>query len=509
MQCPGLKRILSSRPATSPCLKDQTIPLSPCDEDPPELQLPAPLFFLTENNLHAHTQQTNPSEQPIDVMTETASTATRAQKSHDTRERLRTFGVVLDSEKAFPPPLDIHIRNVLGHRRQDIGSPSVKNMSDRANELQLLKSELTVMRILCPELMFCSATETDGEEYTYWDQESRLAPAYVTRVEEGERITLSKPIADACNGYIRRDIAQTSLLSLACPFTEDEEAKLTKDPGLPPVLLDVLVPFLTAQLKTLLGDGLLIAKYQAARDGSAMCEYLHRLFTRGKVEFSAVDTCHWSVTCDTDTVRLYVHWHEAGPRYHMKELDRAPLKPSWEDPENKSLRRMRDRLRNIQEHAVKGRLQRIKTALETVPVPAPLSMRSPSKKGASKQQTDEGFGSEAPSSGLNNRSNMTPPGGNDPFRNKSDASNNTSNRAQLPGLSPISKPTALRRSERPRKPNPRYSGEAWNIEQDTVSGLWILIYEGHGWGSLLGVIKRCLAYGAWRALYLHIEVTIR
>ncbi|UPX11203.1 uncharacterized protein EKO05_0001823 [Ascochyta rabiei] len=328
--------------ATLPGLQDLYSPL-------PLHRGSSPLLPLTEYNLRAHTQQTNPGKQPI-IITNTMSATTGDQEIFDNLEELRIFGVVIDSQQAPPPELRAHVLRIRDTPRQDNGSPSAGNIMNNARVLQAIRTEPTVISILCPNLMFRSAIQKNGEKFTWWEQGTRLNPEYVTRDHKGSILALTAPITDACNGYLRRGTARLSPFFPACPFTEEEEAKLLQTPGLPPVLLETLVPFLTAQFKTSTGQGLMVAKHQSARDGAAICEYLHRLFTHSKIVFSETHTCHWSVTCNTQTTHLFLHWREqtsSGPRYHMTEIGMAGLTSNVIEGDNPELRRIRDRLRNI------------------------------------------------------------------------------------------------------------------------------------------------------------------
>lgn len=133
------------------------------------------------------------------------------------------------------------------------------------------------------------------------------------------------------------------------------------------------------------------AIFQSARDGTALCEYLDRLYKRARISATVVDTCHWSVTCDADTVRLYLHWREEtdkAPRYHMSLFCRAEIAANEDDPDNNKFRTPRDRLRNIKDYAVEDRLARIKETVKNIPLPSQSPRKSPTKKPTSKGQTE-------------------------------------------------------------------------------------------------------------------------
>jgi hypothetical protein len=325
------------------------------------------------------------------------------------------------------------------------------------------------MNYLCQELMFPSATRRNGEKFVYWYQEAWLNSAFVTRIEpDGKKVMLSQPRADACNGYICRRFAEASSRNVAVPFTSEEEEKLTEDPELPCVLQDILVLFLTAQYKKIHGDRLEVAMYQSARDGTDMCEYLHRFYKRAGLPANEVDTCHWSITSDTDTVRLYLHWreHTAGvPSYHMQEIYRAPLAGSKDDPNNDQMRQLRDRLRNIKDYAVEERLARIKQALKFIPLPSKSPKKSRGNSTLSKQQTIPAASPEKSLSITANRPNFAPSTGTNPFKDhglRGTMSNSAfGQRLRQGGVSEPARATEPRRSTRQPKPNTLYPEETY------------------------------------------------
>ena len=433
--------------------------------DPTDLQLPPPLHPLTESNLRAHTQYTNPGEYPL-VMTDTESkksaksgATTIALKTYDSRDRLQKYGVRLESRAPYPPELDVHIKKVIKKKRVDIGSPSVKNITNRALEVQRLSSEATVMSVLCPNLMFRSATADDGEALVYWAQECFFNRQYVTHpsVDKG-RLQLSQPRPDACNGCIRRDMVETSTNNLDYAFTREEEDKLVKDPQLPAILLDALIPYITAQFKSSMGNGLVIAMFQTAGDGTAMCEYLFQLYMRAGVAPSAIQTCHWSLTCDTDEVRLYVHWRvveDGEVQYHMDEVDRAPVNPARSDPNNTKMRAMRDMLRNIQDYALKERLQSIKSALKRTPLPPQLPRKSLVKNASLGKKSDSGYQSGKTPIVLGNVPNLPSGGASAPTRNtplyrKLQQASSSSSAGRPPGRISQVPPHTVNSNQQPR-----------------------------------------------------------
>jgi hypothetical protein len=85
---------------------------------------------------------------------------------------------------------------------------------------------------------------------------------------------------------------------------------------------------------------------------------------------SVIDKAHFSLTCDTETAQLWVHWLEPSQsapgehEYYMHCSKKAFLRP--DDKRDTSLMDMRKMLRNILWYAVTKRLARIKTTIKAL-----------------------------------------------------------------------------------------------------------------------------------------------
>lgn len=112
---------------------------------------------------------------------------------------------------------------------------------------------------------------------------------------------------------------------------------------------------------------------------------LHDFYRSAHDVTSIVDTAHFSLTTDTDSAKLWVHWLEnaedRGADYHMELISQAFLRPLT--PRDTGMVDMRKMLRNIFEYAVTERLNNIKAAISSLPLPLPR-MQSP-KRGQSKK----------------------------------------------------------------------------------------------------------------------------
>jgi hypothetical protein len=95
---------------------------------------------------------------------------------------------------------------------------------------------------------------------------------------------------------------------------------------------------------------------------------------------SMVDVAHFSLTTDTDSAKLWVHWLEnnkdGGVDYHMELVSQAFLRPLT--PRDTGMVDMRKMLRNILDYAVTTRLDNIKAAIAHLPLPPPRT-RSPKR----------------------------------------------------------------------------------------------------------------------------------
>ena len=410
----------------------------------------------------------------------------------DTERQLKRYGVVVDSKKPFPKELDDFIRNTVKTLRGGPHSPSARTLHEEAPTAQLM-NEWQAMERLAPHLGFLSAYEKNGDKYNVTVPEAEFSQAYVTHPKDST-FKLAKPKPDKTMGYMTRALIDTRKRNKPQPaFTAEEETKLLDDPLIPPINRHVFCPWYTIEFKSFEAyAGLKQAKLQASRNGTAACEYMNRLYARTDIKPTAVDTMHWSVTCDTKTIELFVHWRDQtgdGPvQYHMRRICISTLEAFDDDAEeNIQVVEIRKRLRNILDYVQGPRLERIKTVLARIPLPKARS-GGKSQKSSQYQQSDEGLGSDAPSSQLENRSTkgdpfqdtvaatMSPPNkfaqslqqsrGTQATRSQS-ARNGPSNRAQQSRVPPPPKPTPpsgnMTRSGRPVNPPSRYASNGGQV----------------------------------------------
>ncbi|KAH7119584.1 hypothetical protein B0J11DRAFT_582104 [Dendryphion nanum] len=101
---------------------------------------------------------------------------------------------------------------------------------------------------------------------------------------------------------------------------------------------------------------MLHARYQAARDGAVVVNYLYEFYRNASIEPSIVQISHVSLTCDLETAEIWVHWRQGG-LHHMELINKCSLRQL---PEVESIR---SNLRNIVEYSLGERLSDIKKAI--------------------------------------------------------------------------------------------------------------------------------------------------
>ncbi|KAF2787137.1 hypothetical protein K505DRAFT_367608 [Melanomma pulvis-pyrius CBS 109.77] len=75
------------------------------------------------------------------------------------------------------------------------------------------------------------------------------------------------------------------------------------------------------------------ASLQGAHDGATIVRYLYEFDASAGCMPSDIDTCHFSVTCDTLTAYLFVHWRQIDPadgssiQYCVKKIPKHSLIP--------------------------------------------------------------------------------------------------------------------------------------------------------------------------------------
>lgn len=113
MQTVGAKKKTRPRRATLQTPQSRVDSVSRNHQNPPERLLPPPVSALTESNLRADTQQTNPGEQPLAIMAS-------SENSSAVKIQLARYGVMVDSTEPYPPPLKDFTSNTVKVPREGL-----------------------------------------------------------------------------------------------------------------------------------------------------------------------------------------------------------------------------------------------------------------------------------------------------------------------------------------------------------------------------------------------------
>jgi hypothetical protein len=140
---------------------------------------------------------------------------------------------------------------------------------------------------------------------------------------------------------------------------------------IPLVAAGLLFPFITSEWKSAVAHkGHWDAGLQTSRDGAILTNYNHAFLERGGLAPSVIDTSHYSVTCDMDTIKLYVHWRttRAGRVYHFSKVIDHYMIFNHRDPNtvHTDVIRFRACLRNILDWALSSRLETFRQAIHNL-----------------------------------------------------------------------------------------------------------------------------------------------
>lgn len=341
--------------------QNQVDSLSPTIEGRLEVQLPAPLHPLTTENLRIHTQQTNPGEKPLSVMSRSGTGV--SQTADEQQARFLRYGVSIEGpDKLFPPAIEKFLAECVEMDRaiETPGARELHMIQPRANGA---KSESASAEMLTKWLMFRDETDprADGELFISLSHEACLNRYYVKHAIA--KYDLAQPKPDRANGYVSNSYAGDVLTS---PFDKDEEVIINDYMG--PVLHDeALFAWLTGEFKSATGRSIKYAKFQCARNGVAACNYMRSFLQSADIVATEQDTIHFSLACDSTLAILYIHWIASDDTHIMKQVYGALLHAgNRHDTKSEGMVTMRKYLRNILEWATGPRLTRIKQAIKIV-----------------------------------------------------------------------------------------------------------------------------------------------
>ncbi|KAF2820811.1 hypothetical protein CC86DRAFT_374129 [Ophiobolus disseminans] len=322
-----------------------------------EPRLP-PSVPLTSHNLARLQQALSPEAMPPARTTSpTRTTATTL----DDRHKLECYDINVDTATKMPAALMTHIDTVMLRSRSpnDVPSPNARIAVAR-RPVVAMQNETGGSKEFAHLLLPMGEADESGraEPVPFVTQKAELLlNRYFLPSAPDPAVTktwkaLSQPKPDSCVGYILQREAKAA--RVRAPFTAEEEGVLNDY-----VLTKLMyMPFMTAQWKAPHGnEGLFAAQSQSARDGAVIVNHLYDLY---RVAYSktpgVVETCHFSVTCDIQSVEIWVHWRD-GSSHHMELIFEGHCRKEVQ------MLDMRAIVRNIQQYAINERLRSIRAAL--------------------------------------------------------------------------------------------------------------------------------------------------
>jgi hypothetical protein len=351
-------------------------PPAPSADFSPRPQAPSPSqFALTRENLRHWELSQSPTHAgswlplPFDTSMATPSESrnsspTRATAAKiDPEMRLNAYGITTNGKNPIPLNLQKHITEVVKAAREAV-TPSAARIAKKQPRARGM-GEKAAIDLLCADLLFEGEAE-DEEEMIHSVPEVNLNRAYLPLAPDmtvtADVGKLTQPRPDTVIAYITSQAAE--LADVKPALLLDEERALAKVP----LSGKLHFPFLTCQWKSQSGSETHYhASLQGARDGATIVRYLYEFYASTGCSPSNIDTCHFSITCDTLTAILFVHWRQINPadgssiQYCMKKIAQAFLDPMDGDEQ---LTNMRKYMRNILDFAVTTRLNKIKAAIQ-------------------------------------------------------------------------------------------------------------------------------------------------
>ncbi|KAF2818283.1 hypothetical protein CC86DRAFT_375891 [Ophiobolus disseminans] len=342
---------------------------------------------LTLDNLAQHTLRSTPPAPPAHTSSPPMSSRSGSptRRAWDDRATLRSYRILVDAARAPPTQLKRHLDTVLLSTRDGPRSPNAKQIVSQRLAASL-ENESTGIYKLEPLLLFAGEDDPhtlNGVSMISKKLNTNLSRDFLPHTPPGKSLrALSQPQPDTIIGYLSNNQASATEPPLATAFSADEEEALANF-TLNPVLL---FPFLTSQWKPASGESHMIAHAQSARDGATIVRYLDEFYTiaRGQPP-TELECSHISVTCDIQTVNIWLHWREldsaGGAEYYMKSIHDCTLR------NEQGLMEARALLKNHIAFALGGRLQSLKQALDLFSDEATKTKMKAAKSGSSASHT--------------------------------------------------------------------------------------------------------------------------
>jgi hypothetical protein len=314
---------------------------------------------LTRDNLRRLQESLSPP--PLSPNMSRQQSPTRTKNNLDARAKLEAYRIFVDTGREYPPALAHFVKTIIRRPREadTAPSPNAKNIV-KMRRWAAGQNERTAISKVAPYLLFVGEADCDFHvpstphitaKHDIGLNKFFLPPAPTPQIAKTWG-ALSSAQPDSCLGYVTTGDARNT--GTKAPFSTDDEAILHTF-SLTPYMH---FPFLTAQWKVPnSNENLHSAQNQAARDGAAVVNQLHDLYTTAdSTPPSPVQTCHFSVQTDLQHGGLWVHWRDGHNHYMELEFD-------FSMRDEVALGNLRGFLRNILDNATGPRLESLKTAL--------------------------------------------------------------------------------------------------------------------------------------------------
>jgi hypothetical protein len=290
-----------------------------------------------------------------------------ANKAFDTFQKLTAYNIHSEASRAMPDALQSFVDDrIKAYCR--IRSLSARDVG-RDQLVAVHKSERGGIELLAPNILLKGEIH-GGETYIIQDAEVVLDGEHIPEAPSQKVVdtwtALSKSVPDHAIGYISssdagcwrvtgpfNQVQDNDVVSYASsppsPLFKKTECTLPQLTAVVPAAAS-LFPFLTAEWKSDGSEGHTHAALQAVLGAACVVNNNYAFLKHAGMMPTLLDTIHFSLTCNMDTVKLYVHWREffEGDIHHYsKRISSHGLRDADEDESNPDMLKFRARLRNI------------------------------------------------------------------------------------------------------------------------------------------------------------------
>lgn len=199
----------------------------------------------------------------------------------------------------MPKELEVHLKNVVdkvGDNTQDVKEIATL-ITMKARFAEDLEKRYAPTMLSKPLLLM----SYDARKNVLGMLENCHFPTqYLPRNILHSPLQQSRP--DLCIGYPAAEL--TARMEVSPVFTKDQEHAIDKaGETLAP---NLHFPCMTAQCRSYRGKSQQMTILQGGVDGACAVNYNHRFYEQAGIVPSVVQTCHYSITCDNNSVKLWV-----------------------------------------------------------------------------------------------------------------------------------------------------------------------------------------------------------